>query len=288
MKEKLPQVATAIVLVILALAILFREATRPRVPQGEPTLPSPAGISTGEDALAPGNPSGAGRFDTDNYLLTHATFATSYNNKLGIPNWSAWRLVKADLGRAPRGEFHADPDLPATFTRITPRDYDRSGFDRGHLCPSADRARSKEGTSGTFVMTNIIPQAPDLNQKGWGDLEDYCRRLAREGKTLYIVAGPQGVGGTGTAGPRVDLARGKVTVPAQCWKVVGVCDGEGPASLSRVIAVVMPNEQGVGHDWSNYRVPASRVEALTGYRFFDKAPPALAGPLKAQVDHVQP
>jgi endonuclease G len=81
-------------------------------------------------------------------------------------------------------------------------------------------------------------------------------------------------------------------VPAKCWKVVlAVENGTGSAddlgkvtSASRVIAVVMPNDQSVKHGWTRYRTSVDEVEALTGYKFFDRVPPDIIRPLKARVD----
>ncbi|WP_255412675.1 DNA/RNA non-specific endonuclease [Chitinophaga sp. S165] len=39
-------------------------------------------------------------------------------------------------------------------------------MDRGHNCPSADRT-STTANSSTFLMTNMIPQAPQNNQQTW-------------------------------------------------------------------------------------------------------------------------
>jgi endonuclease G len=261
-------------------------------PGGEgPKPPSPAGPTPASIHLTMGNPSGATAdgSDRDNFLLVKPYYALSYNNTKGTPNWVSWCLRPSDLGTAPRLQFYPDPDLPRSFKHVTPRDYSGSGFDRGHLCPRSDRTASFEEANATFSMANIFPQSPACNQKAWADLEDDCRRLAAdEHQTLYLVAGPQGVGGEGANGPADAIAGGKVTVPKKCWKVALMVDGgvggeedlarAGPAS--RLIAVVMPNDQSVGHGWARFRTSASEVERLTGYRLFDRVPPDVIGPLK--------
>ena len=81
----------------------------------------------------------------------------------------------------------------------------------------------------------------------------------------------------------------RVTVPKQCWKVVLVLPHEGaePRRNTRVIAVIMPNDQSVGFDWTKYRVPAGRVEKLTGYTFFRNLPPDVAAALREHKDDVE-
>src|SRR3954454_22894066 len=107
------------------------------------------------------------------------------------------RLVKSDIGKAARAPFEPDPDLPRGMARVTPHVYDRSGFDRGHMCPAKDRSRTAADIRATFYLTNILPQSPASNQRGWERLEHFCCRLAQRGHELHIIAGPYGVGGVG-------------------------------------------------------------------------------------------
>lgn len=243
--------------------------------------------------LRMGNPSRAtdSPANKDNFLTKKPQFALSYCNDRGTPNWVSWMLCKKDLGVAPRKPFHPDTSLPRSFRRITPRDYTDSGFDRGHMCPHSDRADTVENSAATFVMTNIIPQAGEVNQNPWNDLEMYCRDLvSKHHKRLYIVCGPQGAGGTGKHGSRNTIADGRVTVPAKCWKVIIVVpEGEGDDiakvnSGTRLIAVIMPNTDRIEHHWDRYRTSVRKVEELTGYTFFDGVPAEVIEPLKAKTD----
>lgn len=243
--------------------------------------------------LRMGNPSQAteNASNKDNYLMKKPQFALSYNNDRGTPNWVSWVLQKDDLGSAPRKPFHPDMTLPRGFRRITPKDYTDGGFDRGHMCPHSDRADNSEDSAATFVMTNMIPQAGEVNQKPWNDLEIYCRDLVgKRHKRLYIICGPQGEGGTGKHGHRNTLAGGRVTVPANCWKVIMVLpDGAGDDrakvnSRTRLIAVIMPNTDRIEHNWDRYRTSVHKVEELTGYTFFANVPADIIEPLKRKVD----
>src|SRR5205807_10286964 len=236
-------------------------------PEADPKAEAPA---DDYPHLKMGNPSGAkdDARDKDNFLMKKEFFALSYNNSKGTPNWVSWRVVKDDLGHAPRKEFHPDLTLPAGFHRITPHDYTDSGFDRGHVCPHSDRASSDKASSATFVMTNMMPQAPNVNQEAWADLEDYCRHLvSKEDRRLYIIAGPAGKGGTGKLGHFDKLKHAPaVTVPAHCWKVIlDVPEGNDKDDIdkvfarTRLIAVIMPNDESVKHDWPHYRVSVKKV-----------------------------
>jgi endonuclease G len=225
------------------------------------------------------------------FLIERPQYVLSYNAKTRTPNWVCWRLRKEDIGNVGRGAFEPDPDLPKNvIARVTAHDYDGSAFDRGHMCPAKDRSATPEDGKAVFYMTNIVPQAPKCNQRGWERLEDYCRRLAKEGNVLYIACGPQGVGGEGKNNERVDTIGKdrKITVPAKVWKVILVlpsADAE-PRRNSRVIAVIVPNDQSVDYDWSKYRVTARQVEKLTGFRFFGTVSDDVAEALRDHQDQV--
>jgi len=242
--------------------------------------------------LATGNPSNASDNDANNYLMEKPYFALSYNNSKGTPNWVSWHLTHEDLGSASRLPFYPDQELPTGFNRVVPQDYTNAGFDRGHMCPHSDRDRNEAMSHATFVMTNIIPQTAAVNQRAWRQLEMYCRMLVEhENKELYIVCGPAGHGGRGKSGFKTSLARGKVMVPGECWKVILVLDAADGDDATRVdqntrmIAVVMPNDGTVGEDWTEYRTSVKDVEELTGYRFFDRVPENVIGPLKDIIDN---
>src|SRR5205085_919437 len=100
---------------------------------------------------------------------------------------------KDDLGKADRqDDFRPNKSLPAGWYQVSKKSYAGTGFDKGHMCNSKDRTSTPEDNSATFLMTNMVPQSPNNNQKAWERLESYCRDLATQGKELYIVCGPAG------------------------------------------------------------------------------------------------
>jgi endonuclease G len=226
----------------------------------------------------------------DAYLIERPQYVLSYNDKRKTPNWVCWQLVKKDIGKVARGAFEPDPDLPKGFHRVEAHAYTGSGFDRGHMCPSRDRSDNEKDNDATFLMTNVVPQAPACNQKGWEKFERYCREQAEHGKELYIAAGPHGIGGTGTDGKKLTVGKKEpfVTVPAHVWKVVLVLDrGTNPAKTSRTIAVWMPNDETVTDDWASYRVSVAEVEKKTGLKFFPLVPEDVAAAIKEKPDAVK-
>jgi DNA/RNA endonuclease G (NUC1) len=245
-----------------------------------------------------GNPSDAVTDITvpNNYLMQKPEFALSYNRDKGTPNWVSWHLEDVWVGSLTRNDtFRPDPQVPSEWYRVLGTDYSGSGFDRGHLIPNADRDKETSSpiNQATFLMTNIIPQAPDNNQGPWADLENYLRTLLNENE-IYIVAGGAGVGGTGSNGAATTIVSGNVTVPAQTWKVAlvipkGDSDVSRVTAATRTIAVIMPNTQGIrNEDWRNYLTSVDAVEALTGYDFYENLPDAIENSVEAGVDGSNP
>jgi endonuclease G len=253
---------------------------------------APAATAGRDDNLALGNPSGAvtGTSSPTNYLLVRDQYTLSYNRDQGKPNWVSWHLSSAWLGSAIRqDDFRADQDLPSGWYQVKATDYVGSGFDRGHNCPSADRTGSVADNSATFLMSNMMPQAPNNNQQTWANLENYCRSLLDAGNELYIVCGSYGRGGTGSNGPASTIISGRVTVPSNCWKVVvvlpvGSNDVSRITSSTRVIAVNTPNANSLSSSWGGYRTSVDAIEAATGYDLLANLPTSVQAQLEAKTD----
>jgi endonuclease G len=252
-----------------------------RVIQTKPEPPDHARVAR---SLPFGNPSNASAdlSNRNNFLLFKRSFVLSYNNERGTLNWAAWRTTMDDLGESlPRPLFEPDPDLPLMFKKITPMDYSGSGYDRGHMVPSADRFGDPSSNAETFQMTNVVPQSTDLNQYVWEKLERYARGIVRRGSDVYTIAGVYG---------RKVRLKGGVTVPSNCWKIIVVLPPGGTAMTiderTRVIAADVPNENGIKKIyWQKFRVPVREIEQKTGYNFFSDLPQELQDKLETRADN---
>ncbi|WP_310390899.1 DNA/RNA non-specific endonuclease [Hymenobacter sp.] len=264
----------------------------PRTQPGGASGTAPASVPG--DNLALGNPSGATSdpANANNYLLTHPEFTIGYHAARGIPTWVSWHIGRGDLGQAPRQDnFRPDPALPRPFYSVAPASYARSGFDKGHNCPSGDRTADLDANSATFLMTNMVPQAPQNNQQTWAHLEEYARSQVRRGQEVYVVMGSYGRGGTGANGFAQTLDQGRVTVPARIWKVMVILP-EGPNDLQRlatepavrVLAVDTPNDNALDHDWRRYLTSVDKIEEATGLDLLSALPQATQARLQQLVD----
>ncbi len=268
-------------------------------PLGQRTAPAPTStaqsdVTATRDAnLALGNPSGATADATNypnNYLLAKSQYTMSYSRDQGKPNWVSWHLSSAWLGSTARQDnFAADATLPSGWYRPGSTSYSGSGFDRGHNCPSADRTGSVADNSATFLMSNMMPQAPTNNQQTWANLENYCRTLVSAGNELYIIAGSYGRGGTGTNGAASTIDGGRVTVPSNCWKVVvvlpvGTSDASRITSSTRVIAINTPNTNSISTSWGSYRTTVDAIENATGYNLLSAVSSTVQSSIESKVD----
>src|SRR5947207_10844110 len=136
------------------------------------------------DQMQLGNPSGA-IADTNNhdhFLYQLPVEAVDYNDNMGQPNWASWDLTSEDANNAvPRlDNFYTNIYLPPNFFWV-PGDpvnpFTGSGYDRGHMCPSADRTNSRTNNDMLFLMSNIIPQKSEQNQGNWANFESVCRTI---------------------------------------------------------------------------------------------------------------
>ncbi|TGD80559.1 DNA/RNA non-specific endonuclease [Hymenobacter wooponensis] len=243
--------------------------------------------------LTLGNPSGAVADvkQPTNYLLVKPQYVLSYHRDRGIPNWVSWHLDKSWRGSAARqDDFRADEALPAGWYRVQASSYTGSGFDRGHNCPSADRTKTAADNSATFLMTNMMPQAPRSNQQTWARLEEYCRSLVNDDKELYILCGSYGRGGTGAnGGVTQTIDDGHVTVPRRCWKVIVVLptgdnDVARVSTSTRVIAIDTPNDNSISSNWEQYRVSVDAIEAATGLDLLSAVSTSVQSKLESTVD----
>src|SRR5258705_12978870 len=134
-------------------------------------------------------------------------------------------------------------------------------------------------------MSNMAPQAPNNNQGPWAGLEGFLRTLLNDSE-IYVVSGPNGIGGSGDNGPMSTIAGGHVTVPAQTWKLAlvlpkGDKDVSRVTAASRTIAVIMPNQNSINSDWHTYLTTVDAVENITGYDFFANVPDAIENAIEA-------
>lgn len=231
-------------------------------------------------------------------VISRSQYVISYNKERRSPNWVSWKLEASDLGSVERkNNFFTDYKLQDYLRKhgngaiaVSTSEFTGTCFDRGHQVPSKDRTDTEENNEKTFITANIIPQTSFLNQIVWDRLEHYSRRLALQGKKLFIIAGPVYDEDFGKIGPRKDIP-----VPSKNFKILFILDKDQTAAdindKTEVISVMMPNVLSDGrkptesnvceskrqmlrnnantHSWEKYRVSLAEIEKASGMDFFN-------------------
>jgi endonuclease G len=129
--------------------------------------------------------------DLDNQIVYHSGFTLSYNESCEQANWVHYMVTKIDLDQVvARRKDHFIEDSLITTGSAKSSDYYKSGYDRGHLAPSASFIHDQSLNDETFMMSNISPQHPSFNRGMWKKLEAHERSLASSLDTIYVITGP--------------------------------------------------------------------------------------------------
>ncbi len=194
-------------------------------------------------------------------LVEHLAYSLAYNEEHEQADWVLYELTKEEVEdkKFPRKDnFKADPS--PSISSASPQDYYKSGYDRGHLCPAADNRWSAQAMDQSFYMSNMSPQAPELNRKIWKDLEEQVRDWALQYEKLYIVTGP-----ILNDGVRTKIGDNQVSVPNYYYKVVADLTGDN----IKGVGFIFSNGQNNGQ-LKNFAFPIDMIEERTNIDFFYK------------------
>lgn len=208
-------------------------------------------------------------------LVIHPGHILVYDQKHKQAKWVAHiatpDLIKGNLARI--DSFLPDP-LVKGGTAVT-TDYWNSGYDRGHLVPSADMRWNQEALAATYLYSNISPQKPELNRGSWAELEDWLRRYVNfSRKRVFVVTGP--VLREGLPVMQKPNRQNEVSIPELFFKAIVDLDSEQP----KAIAFIQAN-QANEYPPISYAVPIDSVEKLTGLDLFHSLEDALEARLEA-------
>ncbi|CAF1562912.1 unnamed protein product [Adineta ricciae] len=179
-----------------------------------------------------------------------SNFAVSYDRRTRIPLWTVEHLTRETItpgNNVDRGKalFREDEQIHSFF-RATLQDYRGSGFDRGHMIPSANHRHSQESMNQTFLLSNIAPQVGQgFNRDKWAQLETYARALVKHYPGgLWIFTGPLYL-------PRLDpvdnklyvkyqvIGPNQIAVPTHFFKIIIAQQSSG---LLDIYSYLLPNE----------------------------------------------
>lgn len=219
--------------------------------------------------------------DLDSYLPTsttsqivkHAYYTLSYNEKAEQAEWVAYELKKNYIKNTnfKRPFFIEDPKV---ITKSADwRNYKKSGYDKGHLCPAADMEFNIDAYNDTFYTSNISPQNHDFNAGIWNRLEQKVRFWAVKNNGLFVVTG--GV----LKGSSKSIGKEKVIVPNYYYKIL-LTQSKGNYKM---LAFLVPNEKS-SKPIFDYVVSVDYLESITGIDFFPKLENSIENRLEKSID----
>jgi|WetSurSiteA1Bulk_404760.scaffolds.fasta_scaffold01867_2 endonuclease G, mitochondrial len=204
--------------------------------------------------------------------VQHTLFSVSYNEGYELPSWAAWQLTpeQAKATGTFKEKYSEDPEI--TTGTASNKDYKDAGFIIGQLVPPEDMFTTQQAVDETFLMSNTVPFKPSFNKYVWEPLEKLIREWAKEGSTLYIVAGPVLQDAPfGTFGPN------KVSIPTRFYKAVLDVHGE------RAIGFIIRSNVASGASRS-FAITVDDLEKTTGLDLFPELPDDLEKKVESSND----
>lgn len=146
--------------------------------------------------------------------LCNQAYAVGHSGITRTPLWAAAHLTRDRLldakGLKRSNKFRADTRLPYN-ERAELSDYARSGYDRGHMVPSADFG-DLESQDESFLLSNMIPQVPENNRGIHEGIESAVRKEVKKRGVLYVITGPL------FQGAKLESLKGRVIIPTGIFK----------------------------------------------------------------------
>ncbi len=194
---------------------------------------------------------------TTNQIVKHKYYTLSYNENFEQAEWVAYELKKEYLKNNDfkRPYFIEDPKV--TTGSADWRNYKKSGYDKGHLCPAGDMEFALDAYNDTFYTSNISPQKHDFNSGIWNRLEQKTRYWAGKYNDVYVVTG--GI----LKDSDKKIGTEKVSVPGYFYKIILAKSEKEHKS----IAFLVPNEDSDKSIY-DFMVPIETLEKMTGIDFF--------------------
>lgn len=210
---------------------------------------------------------------TTSEVVEHSYYTLSYNEHAEQAEWVAYELKKDYVRNSnfKRPFFIEDPKVITQSADW--RNYKKSGYDKGHLCPAADMEFNLDAYNDTFFTSNISPQLHEFNSGIWSRLEQKFRFWAVKYNGLLIVTGGVLKGSLKTIGDE------EVVVPNYFYKIaLNYSNGN-----CKMIAFLVPNEKS-SKPIFDYVVAVDQIESITGIDFFPKLEDKLENNLEKNVN----
>lgn len=196
---------------------------------------------------------------TTNQIIKHDYYTLSYNEKYEQAEWVAYELKKSYVRSSnfDRPYFIEDPKVKTGSADW--RNYKKSGYDKGHLCPAGDMEFAINAYNDTFFTSNISPQKHDFNGGVWNRLEQKVRYWATKYDGVYVIT-------AGVLQPNLKtIGQEQVLVPNYFYKILL----DNSNGQYKMIAFLVPNAKS-NKPLYEFVVSVDSIEKMTGIDFFPK------------------
>lgn len=201
-----------------------------------------------------------GKFDflpsnTTGAIYRKRTYTLSYSEEHEQAEWVAYILKASDIKEVDfkRPYFEIDKDILTGAAHW--KNYKKSGYNKGHLCPAGDRRSNFKSYKETFLTSNSTPQKYDFNAGIWNRLEQKVRYWAKKQDSIYVVTGGVLTDDLETIGFE------NVAVPKYFYKVLLSKDHK------KMIGFLLPHEDSKKPLYSFIK-PVDEIEKMTGIDFY--------------------
>ncbi|MFZ5950057.1 MAG: DNA/RNA non-specific endonuclease [Candidatus Rifleibacteriota bacterium] len=190
-------------------------------------------------------------------VLKNLGYYSGYCDKKRNPLWVAYKIDGDKLVHNLKRPGGFKVDL-RTSSRINPNDYKASGYDRGHLAPNSAIASQygKDAQLETFLMSNIVPQSPELNRKIWQKLEKLELEYAQNLETVWVITGP-------VFDDHLQYIKNQVEVPDALFKILF----DEQKGTVRTMAFLVPQSVSGQDRIDKFLTSIDEIEKLTGLDF---------------------
>ncbi len=211
---------------------------------------------------------------TSNQIIKHDFYSLSYVEKHEQAEWVAYQLKSSMIksNKFDRPFFIEDPLVKTNSADW--KNYKKSGYDKGHLCPAADMKFSKKAFEDTFFTSNISPQKHIFNDGIWNRLEGKTRYWAEKHGSIYVVTG-------GVLTDNLNhIGKENVAVPEFFYKtLLRYSNGE-----YKVIAFLVPSEKS-DKALYDFVVSVDKLEKMTGIDFYPNLPDDIESQIEKKMDY---
>jgi endonuclease G len=213
-----------------------------------------------------GEPKAISALNTNSWfrVLRNNGFIVGYSDLRGNPLWVEYALTPV-TDNAPHlkrpSRFQTDW---RGLNRVSHDDYTKSGFDRGHNAPNHAMSTlyGKYGQADSFLMTNISPQRPKLNQQIWQRLEEAeLSFFAKNFGKVWVITGPI----FGNNSERISSSLWHIDIPKAFYKIYITEESDSKPAFA--LAFIMPQTVTGKEPLSQFVTTIDTVEAQTGLDF---------------------